>query len=235
MMMTLHKAVHSSRPDRKVYSKPTTLDYIAEDMIRLLPYDNWWLRGWFHEQVTNRLTLLLAKKWLADVSTITNCNQREVVPEAAPGVAMQRREKMRKLVTATYTSQGDDYKTCIEQLAQFLNSHAPHWACHGIRFELEDILRFDKHQKETRWCSPDVKFSIQLRIDVIEARIKLERLEYFIRRRLMERLLRYENHYSSGAEGYPPICPSSYRPTRILKMYLGTTSILLAKNRQANE
>merc|ERR1711964_397311 len=24
------------------------------------------------------------------------------------------------------------------------------------------------------------------------------------RRRVMERLLRYENHYSSGAEGYPP-------------------------------
>jgi len=28
------------------------------------------------------------------------------------------------------------------------------------------------------------------------------------RRRLMERLLRYENHYSSGAEGYPPKDPS---------------------------
>jgi len=28
------------------------------------------------------------------------------------------------------------------------------------------------------------------------------------RRRVLERLLRYENHYSSGAEGYPPKCPS---------------------------
>merc|ERR1711964_31492 len=31
---------------------------------------------------------------------------------------------------------------------------------------------------------------------------------YARRRRLMERLLRYENHYSSGAEGHPPKDPS---------------------------
>merc|ERR1711964_62030 len=30
------------------------------------------------------------------------------------------------------------------------------------------------------------------------------------RRRVMERLLRYENHYSSGAEGYPPKDPSYF-------------------------
>merc|ERR1711964_449940 len=161
------------------------------------------LRGGFHEQVTNRLTLLLAEKWLGDGSTITNCNQREVVPEAAPGVAMQRRQKMRKLVTATYTSQGDDYKTCIEQLAKFLNDKSPD-LFNGR--SLHEILSFDKHKKD---CSLDVKFSTQLRIDVIEARIKLKRLESNGRRRLMERFLRYENHYSSGAEGYPPISPSS--------------------------
>merc|ERR1711964_706132 len=31
-----------------------------------------------------------------------------------------------------------------------------------------------------------------------------EARSHWNRRRLMNRLLRYENHYSSGAEGYPP-------------------------------
>merc|ERR1711964_400418 len=72
--------------------------------------------------------------------------------------------------------------------------------------ELQELRRKINAMKSIKELeNMKLKMEYKKYANTIDNRIKeLELDQGARRRRLMNRLLRYENHYSSGAEGYPP-------------------------------